>query len=56
MTVALAAGPAEAPLLHEGREWRSPLYRDALHQLGRAADLLALDEESRTRLREPRRA
>ncbi|HST41442.1 MAG TPA: Glu/Leu/Phe/Val dehydrogenase [Conexibacter sp.] len=44
------------PLLHEGREWGSPLYRDALDQLRRAADLLDLDEESRTRLREPRRS
>ncbi len=51
-----AAEPAAAPLLHEGGEWRSPLYRDALHQLRRAADLLELDEESRTRLREPRRS
>lgn len=44
--------PSAAP----GSEWRSPLYESGLDQLGRAADLLELDEESRIRLREPRRA
>lgn len=55
---AVAAGPADAAAaaLAEGGEWRSPLYRDALHQFGRAAGVLGLDAESRTRLREPRRS
>lgn len=51
------AGAVEGSLAFgEGAEWRSPLYADALHQFGRAADLLDLDDESRTRLREPRRS
>lgn len=39
-----------------GDEWHSPLYHAAVEQLGRAADLLDLDDESRARLREPRRS
>jgi len=39
-----------------GWEWRSGLYRMASHQFEQAADALSLDEESRTRLLEPRRS
>lgn len=42
--------------ISSGPEWRSPLYLDACRQLDRAADRLDLDEEARTRLREPRRS
>jgi glutamate dehydrogenase (NAD(P)+) len=46
---------AESPL-GAGREWRSTLYEIALAQFERAADVLQLDVELRTRLREPRRS
>ncbi len=39
-----------------GAEWRSTLYEIALAQFEHAADLLELDTEVRTRLREPRRS
>jgi len=39
-----------------GAEWRSELYRVALEQFGRAADLLRLDDAIRRRLIEPRRS
>jgi glutamate dehydrogenase (NAD(P)+) len=39
-----------------GEEWHSPLYAMACRQFARAADLLALDDEARTRLLEPRRS
>jgi glutamate dehydrogenase (NAD(P)+) len=42
--------------LTPGGEWRSTLYEIALDQFERAADLLELDTELRTRLREPRRS
>ena len=45
----------EAPLA-PGAEWRSELYRVAIDQFGRAADLLGLEPEIRARLLEPRRA
>ena len=45
----------EAPL-EPGAEWRSELYRVAIDQFGRAADLLGLEPEIRARLLEPRRA
>lgn len=38
-----------------GEEWEPDLYRVALQQFERAADVLRLDEDARTRLREPRR-
>lgn len=38
-----------------GAEWESELYHVALKQFERAADVLRLDEEARTRLRAPRR-
>jgi glutamate dehydrogenase (NAD(P)+) len=38
------------------REWDSPLYEVAREQFLRAADALDLDDESRTRLLEPRRS
>jgi glutamate dehydrogenase (NAD(P)+) len=37
------------------REWHSELYRAARSQFMRAADVLALDDEARVRLLEPRR-
>jgi glutamate dehydrogenase (NAD(P)+) len=37
-------------------EWHTQLYADACRQLDRAADVLDLDQEARTRLREPRRS
>jgi glutamate dehydrogenase (NAD(P)+) len=46
----------EAYLVAPGGEWRSELWRMAVHQFERGADLLGLDVEVRTRLLEPRRA
>jgi len=42
--------------LEPGAEWHSELYRVAVDQFTRAADLLGLEDEIRARLREPRRA
>jgi glutamate dehydrogenase (NAD(P)+) len=42
--------------LEAGFEWHSELYRVAVDQFRRAADLLGLEEEIRARLLEPRRA
>ena len=42
--------------LSPGSEWHSELYRVAVDQFQRAADLLGLEEEIRARLLEPRRA
>lgn len=42
--------------LTPGEEWRSTLHEIALEQFEQAADLLDLDIEQRTRLREPRRS
>src|SRR5918996_1749203 len=39
-----------------GAEWRSELWRVAVDQFNRAADLLALEPDLRTRLLEPRRS
>ncbi len=39
-----------------GEEWHSPLYAMACRQFARAADVLRLDDEVRTRLLEPRRS
>ena len=39
-----------------GGEWRSELWRVAVEQFNRAADLLALDQDLRSRLLEPRRS
>ena len=47
---------AAEPSLEPGFEWRSELYRVAIDQFGRAADLLGLEDEIRARLLEPRRA
>ena len=48
---------AEAPyLVAPGAEWRSELYRVAVDQFTRAADLLDVEDEVRVRLLEPRRA
>ena len=48
---------ADAPyLVAPGAEWRSELYRVAVDQFTRAADLLDVEEEVRARLLEPRRA
>ncbi len=46
----------EAHEVAPGSEWRSDLWRTAVHQFERAADLLALDRELRSRLLEPRRS
>jgi glutamate dehydrogenase (NAD(P)+) len=46
----------EAHLVAPGGEWRSELWRNAVHQFDRAADLLDLDPAVRVRLLEPRRA
>src|SRR5688500_13976129 len=43
-------------LVAPGDEWNSELHRIAVNQFDRAADLLELDPEFRTRLREPRRS
>lgn len=45
--------PDDVPL---GEEWHSSLYAMACRQFARAADVLALDDEVRTRLLEPRRS
>lgn len=56
------AGGWEQVLAHDnhrvgpGEEWRSELFRVAVAQFERAADLLELDPELRTRLLEPRRS
>jgi glutamate dehydrogenase (NAD(P)+) len=42
--------------LEPGSEWHSELYRVAVDQFNRAAELLGLEEEIRARLLEPRRA
>jgi glutamate dehydrogenase (NAD(P)+) len=42
--------------LEPGAEWQSELYRVAVDQFTRSADLLGLEAEIRTRLLEPRRA
>ena len=47
---------AEPYLVAPGGEWRSELYRVAVDQFTRAADLLGLEAEVRARLLEPRRA
>jgi glutamate dehydrogenase (NAD(P)+) len=46
----------EAHLVAPGGEWRKELWRIAVEQFDRAADLLALEREVRARLLEPRRA
>jgi glutamate dehydrogenase (NAD(P)+) len=46
----------EAHDVGPGREWRSELYRVALEQFNSAADVLGLDDDTRERLTEPRRA
>ncbi len=46
----------EPYLVAPGSEWRSELYRVAIDQFTRAADLLRLEPELRARLLEPRRA
>ena len=47
---------SEAYLVGPGSEWRSELYRVAVDQFNRGADLLELESEVRARLLEPRRA
>src|SRR5918997_4890059 len=46
---------AEHGIVHPGGEWRSDLWLIAVAQFERAADLLELEPEIRTRLLEPRR-
>ena len=46
----------EPYLVAPGGEWRSELYRVAVDQFTRAADLLRIEPEVRARLLEPRRA
>jgi glutamate dehydrogenase (NAD(P)+) len=46
----------EAHLVAPGGEWRSELWSVAVDQFNRAADLLSLEPEIRSRLLEPRRA
>ena len=45
-------GPPVAP----GGEWRSELWRVAVDQFNRAADLLGLEAEMRARMLSPRRS
>jgi glutamate dehydrogenase (NAD(P)+) len=47
---------SEAGLVAPGGEWRSELWQTAVEQFNQAADLLALDEEIRARMLEPRRS
>ncbi len=53
-----AARPGEINIddVPVGEEWHSPLYAMACRQFARAADVLALDDEVRVRLLEPRRS
>jgi glutamate dehydrogenase (NAD(P)+) len=46
----------EAHLVAPGGEWRSELWRVAVEQFNRAADLLGLEDEMRTRMLSPRRS
>src|SRR5919108_4813780 len=46
----------EAGMLAPGAGWRSELYRIAVEQFERAADVLGLDDDIRKRLLEPRRS
>ncbi|MFL5906292.1 MAG: Glu/Leu/Phe/Val family dehydrogenase [Solirubrobacterales bacterium] len=46
----------EAHLVAPGSEWRSELYRVALEQFERAAQVVSLDPDIRNRLLEPRRS
>lgn len=46
---------ADRTLVRAGEEWNSELYRIATAQFDKAAAILDLDQESRVRLREPRR-
>jgi glutamate dehydrogenase (NAD(P)+) len=46
----------EAYVVSPGAEWRSELYRIAVAQFWRAADVLELDDDMRERLIEPRRS
>jgi glutamate dehydrogenase (NAD(P)+) len=57
MSVATSARPHEATAaVAAGEEWRSELYEMAARQFERAAEVLGLDDESWTRLLEPRRS
>jgi glutamate dehydrogenase (NAD(P)+) len=47
---------AESNLVAPGVEWRTDLYRIAVAQFIRAADMLGLEQEVRERLLEPRRS
>ena len=47
---------SEAHLVAPGQEWRSELYRIALEQFERACDVLAVEDDIRQRLTEPRRS
>ena len=47
---------SEAHLVAPGEEWRSSLWAVAAEQFNRAADLLSIEPETRSRLLEPRRA
>ena len=49
-------GEADAFQVAPGGEWESELWRIAVSQYERAADLLEIDAEARTRLRAPRRS
>ncbi len=51
-----AAGSSTEAALLPGQEWRSELYDMACEQFVRAAGVLGLDDESHTRLLEPRRS
>jgi glutamate dehydrogenase (NAD(P)+) len=46
----------EAHLVAPGGEWRSKLWAVAVEQFNRAADLLSIEPETRSRLLEPRRS
>jgi glutamate dehydrogenase (NAD(P)+) len=46
----------EAHLVAPGGEWRSELWRVAVDQFNRAADLLGLEDEMRARMLSPRRS
>ena len=52
----MSASTSDSQHVSEGAEWGSDLYRLATEQFERTADVLDLDDESRTRLLAPRRS
>jgi glutamate dehydrogenase (NAD(P)+) len=56
MTAGDTAAPDTAPEVHAGEEWRSELFTIAARQLHKAADVLAMEDDERVILENPRRS